>query len=147
ELVMCGTVEPTAGGYSVAAQFIGAKTGETFEIEPFTAADPATAAATIYSKFEAYIKQLSLARFCSDYLGSQQWDKAIENCTQALAVNPNSQTVRLLMAMAYYRSGMAADHSSVTDTAKLALAMEQYKKVVELNPVNQDALRQAGIIA
>lgn len=147
ELVMCGTVEPAGGGYNITAQVIGAKTGETFELAPINGvADPAAAAAQIYAQFETYIKQLQFASFCSQYLGSQQYDLALKNCNDALAVNPNSQTVRLLAGMALYRSGMAADQSEVTDSAKLAQAMEQYKKVIELNPVNQEALRQAGII-
>lgn len=147
ELVMCGSYEPAGSGYNVSAQFIGSKTGETFEIQPFQASDPTQAASQIYSQFEAYIKQLSLASFCNQYLGSQQWDLAVKNCNEALAVNPNSQTALSLKGMALYRAGMAADQTSVTDSAKLIESAAVYKKLLELNPVNQDALRQAGIIA
>ncbi|HUP89102.1 MAG TPA: tetratricopeptide repeat protein [Longimicrobiales bacterium] len=147
ELVMCGVVEQGASGYTINAQFIGAKTGETFELTPVQAADPNSAAAQIYSQFEKYITQLSLARFCNDYLASQQYDKALENCNQALQVNPNSQTVNLMKGMALYRTSMSADQATVTDTAKLQQSADVYKKVIELNPINQDALRQAGIIS
>lgn len=147
ELVMCGVVEKSAGGYTVNAQFIGAKTGETFELQPVTAADPNAAAAQIYSQFENYVKQLSFASNCSAYLGSQQYDLALQNCNQALEVNANSQSVNLLKGMALYRMSMSADQTVVTDTAKLQQAADVYKKVIDLNPVNQDALRQAGIIA
>lgn len=148
ELVMCGQYEAAAtGGFQVAAQFISAKTGETFEIAPFAATDPAQAAQQIYSSFENYVKQISLAAFCADYLASQQWPNALENCNQALAINPNSQVALMGKAMALYRLGMAADQSAVTDSARLLESMAIYSQVLQLNPVHQDALRQSGIIA
>jgi tetratricopeptide (TPR) repeat protein len=52
-----------------------------------------------------------------------------------------------MKGMALYRMGMAADQSAVTDSVRLREAYDVYKKVIELNPVEQDALKQAGIIA
>lgn len=148
ELVMCGQYEAAPnGGMQVAAQFISAKTGETFEVAPFTATDPAQAAQHIYGSFERYVKQLSLARFCADYLASQQWTNALDNCNNALAINPNSQVSLMGKGMALYRLGMSADQSAVTDTAKLLEAQAVYRRVLELNSVHQDALRQSGILA
>ncbi|MGQ0813322.1 MAG: tetratricopeptide repeat protein [Gemmatimonadota bacterium] len=148
ELVMCGQYEAAAGGgLQVGAQFISAKTGETFEVAPFTATDPAQAAQHIYSSFENYVKQISLAAFCADYLASQQWPNALENCNQALLINPNSQIALMGKGMALYRMGMSADQTTVTDSAKLREAEAVYKQVLALNPVHQDALRQSGIIA
>jgi tetratricopeptide (TPR) repeat protein len=143
ELVMCGSYD----GSQVSAQFISAKTGETFEVAPFASADPAQAGQQIYGLFENYVKQISLAAFCSDYLQSQQWSNALENCNQALAINPNSQISLSGKAMALYRMGMSADQNEVTDTAKIREAAAVYAKVVQLNPVHQDALRQSGILA
>ena len=147
ELVMCGTVEPGAGGNQVSAQFISAKTGETFEVAPFAAADPAQAAQHIFHSFENYVKQISLAAFCRDYLASQQWQQALDNCNQALGINANSQTALNMKGMALYRMAMAPDQSAVQDSARLREAYDVYRKVIELNPVEQDALKQAGIIA
>lgn len=147
ELVMCGTVEPGQGGNQVTASFISARTGETFEVAAFGAADPAQAAQHIYQSFENYVKQISLAAFCRDYLASQQYQQALENCNQALAINPNSQTALNMKGMALYRMSMNADQSAVTDSARLNEAFNIYRKVLELNPVDQDALKQGGIIA
>ena len=143
ELVMCGTVD----GNQVSAQFISAKTGETFEVAPFAASDPNQAAQHIFQSFENYVKQISLAAFCRDYLASQQWQQALDNCNQALGINATSQTALNMKGMALYRMSMAADQSAVTDSVKLREAYDVYKKVIELNPVEQDALKQAGIIA
>ena len=147
ELVMCGTVEPGASGNQVSAQFISARTGETFEVAPFPATEPAQAAQHIYQSFENYVKQISLAAFCRDYLASQQYAQALENCNQALAINANSQTALNMKGMALYRLAMTADQSAVQDSARLREAYAVYKRVLELNPVEQDALKQAGIIA
>ena len=143
ELVMCGSYD----GSQVAAQFISAKTGETFEVAPFAATDPNVAGQQIYGLFESYVKQISLAAFCADYLASQQWPNALENCNQALAINPNSQIALMGKAMALYRMGMTTAQDTVTDEAKLREAAAIYAKVVELNPVHQDALRQSGILS
>lgn len=147
ELVMCGQYEAAGGGNQVAAQFISAKTGETFEIASFQASEPAQAATHIYQAFEAYVKQISLAAFCRDYLASQQWSNALENCNQALAINPNSQVALMDKGMALYRMSMSTDQSTVEDTARLQEAAAVYVKVIELNPVHQDALRQAGVVS
>lgn len=147
ELVMCGTVEPGASGNQVSAQFISARTGETFEVAAFPAATPEQASQHIFQSFESYVKQISLAAFCRDYLASQQWAQALENCNQALTINPNSQTALNMKGMALYRSAMAPDQSTVQDSARLKEAFDVYRKVIELNPVDQDALKQAGIIA
>ena len=147
ELVMCGTVEPAAAGHQVTANFISARTGETFEVAGFAAADPKQAAQHIFQSFESYVKQISLAAFCRDYLASQQWQQALDNCNQALAINPNSQTALNMKGMALYRMAMAADQSTVQDSARLREAYDIYRKVIELNAVEQDALKQAGIIA
>lgn len=143
ELVMCGSYD----GSQVSAQFISAKTGETFEVQPFAASDPNAAGQQIYGLFESYVKQISLAAFCSDYLASQQWPNALDNCNQALAINPNSQIALMGKAMALYRMGMNATQDTVVDNAKLQEAAAIYAKVIELNPVHQDALRQSGILA
>ena len=147
ELVMCGTIEQGGTGNQVTAQFISARTGETFEVATFPSADPTQAATHIYQSFENYVKQISLAAFCRDYLASQQWTQALENCNQALQINANSQTALNMKGMALYRMSMAADQSAVTDSARLREAYAVYKRVIELNPVEQDALKQAGIIA
>jgi tetratricopeptide (TPR) repeat protein len=147
ELVMCGQYEAAGSGMQVAAQFISAKTGETFEIESFPATDPVAAAQHIYGKFENYVQQIRAAAICADYLGSQQWTNALDNCNQALQINPNSQVASMGKGMALYRMSVDANQAEVTDSAKLREAEAVYKQVLVLNPVHQDALRQLGIIS
>ena len=131
ELVMCGTYD----GAQVSARFIGAKTGEIFEIATFPQTEPAAAATRIFDDFEKYVNQIRLTNFCVDYLSSQQYENALEACQQSLAINDQS---------------VAAQYA----TARVLEALERYqesydalKVVLELNPAHEQALLSAGSVA
>ncbi len=138
ELVMCGSYEAQPGGsMKVSAQFIGAKTGETFEVPAITspAAQPAAAANEIFTSFQNYVTQLRAAAICQQYLGSQQWKSALDNCNDALKVNPNSST-------ALYGRARA-----LMEMDSLPAAYDALKQVIKVNPMHSDALRAAGVVA
>jgi tetratricopeptide (TPR) repeat protein len=145
ELVMCGIVEPG----KVSAQFIGAKTGETFEVPSFPATDPLAAERQIFTSFEKYINQLSLTAFCTDYLASSQWQNAIDNCSKALEVNQQSSTGLYGRARGYMGLAEAAD--AAKDSARAAesyvKALADLKQALVVNEVHQESLRAAGIVA
>lgn len=136
ELVMCGNYEPQAGGgMKLTTQFIGAKTGETFEVPPITATTPEDAGAKISAAFNTYVTQLGATAFCQQYLGSQQWASAITNCNAALAVNPNNST-------ALYQKARA-----LMEMDSLQASMDALKGVMKINPMHSDAIRMAGVVA
>jgi tetratricopeptide (TPR) repeat protein len=145
ELVMCGTVD----GSNVSAQFIGSKTGETFEVPSFASSDPLQAEKTIYNAFEKYINQLSLTAFCTDYLASSQWQNAIDNCTKALAVNAQSSTGLYGRARGYMGLADVAEQAKDTTTATTdyAKALVDLKQALVVNATSQEALRAAGIVS
>jgi tetratricopeptide (TPR) repeat protein len=135
ELVMCGEFSQGAGGNQVAARFISARSGETFEVESFSAANARQAGQQIFESFERYINQLRLTSFCVDYLGSSQWENARGMCGQALELNPQSMTAMYGVARALME----------LDSLDRSLAMLQ--DLLEINPVHQDALLAAGFVA
>lgn len=135
ELVMCGSYEPAGGGQKVTSAFVGAKTGETFDVPAFTAATPADAAKQIFSAFQNYVNQLRALAICQQYLGSQQWANALQNCNQALAVNAQSATAL------YYKSMALMNMDSLTE------ALATLRQVIKINPMHSDALRTAGVVA
>ncbi len=136
ELVMCGNYEPAAGGQmKVSASFVGAKNGETFEVPPFTAAQPQDAANQIFTAFDRYAAQIRSLAICQQYLGSQQYASALQNCNAALAVNPQSVTGLYLKANAL----MSMD--------SLGGSLAALKEVIKLNPMQSDAMRMAGVVA
>lgn len=136
ELVMCGNYEPNpGGGMKVTAQFIGAKTGETFEVPALTASTPEDAAAKIFAAFESYVTQLGATAICQQYLGSNNWQSALSNCNQALAVNANSSTAQFYKATA------------LMNMDSLQSSLEALKLAIKINPMYGDAIRLAGIVA
>jgi tetratricopeptide (TPR) repeat protein len=137
-LVVCGTYENAGGGeVRVTASFVGAQSGETFEVEPFTVAerDPRGAAAQILQTFDRWQNQLRHTLFCQQYMESEQWDLALTNCEQALAINPGSQSARYMTAYIHWQ------------TEDRERAMETLDRVLEVDPIHQDALKLAGIVA
>jgi hypothetical protein len=89
ELVMCGEFEPTpSGAMLVSARVISPETQETFEIQEFEAGNARDAAARIVQAFEGYTQYLSTALICQEYVDSQQWETALEQCARALLPRP-----------------------------------------------------------
>ena len=89
ELVMCGTIKPAADGMEVTASFISLDQSR-FEVPPVTSDDAKVVAQHIFSSFETFVNQLRLVQFCTEDLGSEQWDSALDKCGEALALNPAS---------------------------------------------------------
>ncbi|HEX7088595.1 MAG TPA: tetratricopeptide repeat protein [Longimicrobiales bacterium] len=135
EVVVCGTYQPAGEGMQVAAKFVTARTGEEFDIEPFVARSADSAALMLFSGFEKLVNQQRLSRFCIDYLASEQWANALENCNQALAINPNSPTTLYGRARA------------LVGLDSLEQAMPVLERLLEINPGHGDALQTAGYVA
>jgi tetratricopeptide (TPR) repeat protein len=136
-LVLCGDYENVGGGeVRVTASFIGSQSGETFDVDPFTVSerDARQAAQQILQTFDRYQTQLRHTLFCQQYMESEQWDQALSNCEQALAVNPGSRTAQYMIAYIYWKMERRAD------------AVEQLEAVLAADPINQDALKLAGIV-
>ncbi len=137
-LVLCGSYEPAGGDQvKVTAQFVGATNGEAFDVPDFTVSDrePKQAAQQILQTFDKWQTQLRHTVFCQQYMDSQNWESALENCNKALEINPNSQG-------ALYKKGYILWKMGNRDEALQAL-----KQDLELDPINQDALKLAGIVA
>jgi tetratricopeptide (TPR) repeat protein len=137
-LVVCGEYESVGNGeVRVEVSFVGAEDGETFEVEPFTISerDSRQAAERILQTFDEYQNQLRRTVFCSDYVDSEQWEQALDNCEQALAINPDSRAARYLTAYIYWQLERRDE------------AMAALDRVLEADPIYQDALKLAGIVA
>ncbi|HUH13395.1 MAG TPA: tetratricopeptide repeat protein [Longimicrobiales bacterium] len=172
ELVGCGSYSGS-GPYQVQAHFQGAKSGEPFEVAQFSAPDAKAAAQRVFTDFESYVNQLRLALFCVQYLQSQQWDNALENCERAIAINPNSVTALYGRAEALMKKAEAlvsvdngegmADSVATPDVDAIAAsanaelppeytslmeeALAGFDQVLEVNPIHESALTAAGYVA
>jgi tetratricopeptide (TPR) repeat protein len=136
ELVMCGEFEPTASGaMAVEARVVAPETQETFEIPRFEAANARDAAAQIVAAFENYVQYLSAGSICQEYIESEQWETALEQCERALALNPRGQSP-------LYARGFA-----LMNLERNEEALQAFQTVLEHYPVHEQSMLAAGIVA
>lgn len=137
-LVVCGEYESVGGGeVQVTASFVGAQDGETFSVDPFRVSerDARQAARQILQTFDEWQNQLRHTVFCQQYVESEQWDQALTNCEQALAINPASRTARYMTAYIHWHMDRHDEALRVVD------------EVLVDDPIHQDALKLGGIVA
>jgi tetratricopeptide (TPR) repeat protein len=132
---MCGQYQETGDNRQVTSRFVVPTTGEEFEVAPFTVREPKQAAAQIAGAFEQYLGQLRLAVFCNDELQREAWEAAIEQCGKVVEANPNSASNLYNLASAYMNAGQDD------------VALETFEKAIAINPVHQDAILAAGVVA
>ncbi|MGH7475398.1 MAG: tetratricopeptide repeat protein [Longimicrobiales bacterium] len=131
ELVLCGQYT----GNQVESRFVSAETGEEFVVPAFAASNPKQAAQQIFGQFQQYVDVLRFAQFCGDYLQSQNYASALENCNRAIAINPRSTGAQ------YYRGRALMEMDSLRES------LQAFRTVLELNPAHQDAMLTAGVVA
>ena len=120
--------------FSLSGVKFAAPGGTQFAIEDRTWGEKEyeTAAAEISGTFETYVTQLRHAAFCGDYYNSKDWSGAETNCLRALEMNPADTQTRLIYALV--RKEQGRDQESY----------EEVLKVIETDPLNEDALNLAG---
>ena len=75
------------------------------------------------------------AVFCNDYAASQQWDNALRNCDESLLINPNALSTRFLRGRILYEMERNDE------------ALEEFERVLAMDPFHEEALQIAGYIA
>ena len=123
--------------WMVSAQVWDIAGGESFDIDLFPAGekDKEGAALHIYEQFERYSTTVRSAAICQDYFASQQWDNALRNCDESLALNSSQIGTRYLRGRILYE--MENYDESLTEL----------ETVIAANPVHGEALQLAGYIS
>lgn len=136
-IVMCGTYEDVGGEYRVEVTFITVPDGDEFAIAPFTAGHEewVSAAEHLSQEFTTLVQELGTIRNCDTALRNADWDTAIEQCERAVAIAPDSYTVRRALAAVY------------RETEDWQASLEQYQVMLEERPQDEDALVAAGYVA
>ncbi|MDH3271113.1 MAG: tetratricopeptide repeat protein [Gemmatimonadota bacterium] len=121
----------------VSAEVWDVAASESFPIEPFAANEDneEVAARHIFEAFEKYSTTVRSAAICNDYFASQQWENALRNCDESLALNPNAVGTRYLKARILYEMENYPESLSELET------------VIEANPFHEEALQLAGYIS
>ena len=138
-IVFCGsyTEDKQARTFTLTGVKFATSSGAPLEVPDKTwpKDDHKIAAQEIAVLFNGFITRLRKAVFCGDYYNTKEYDKAEEYCLDVLAEAPNDTQVRLILAQVYRQS------------ERLEQAYDEVLKVVELDPLNEDALRLAGWLA
>jgi len=118
-------------------QFVDMASSQVFEVDPITVGkdDDRAAAQQIFDAFDAYVQQVRFRAFCFDYASSSQWDNALRNCDDALALNPADEGVKYQKAFVLWKM----------DQMEPALA--ELEAILEANPYHEEALQLGGFIA
>ena len=137
QVALCATYKRQGGEYVVNAQFWDVRSNESFEVKPVTAGekDDQAAAKGVFDQFDRYTTQLRAAANCQSYAGSHQWQNALDQCSQALELNPNAQGTRYLKAHIFY------------DMKNYPAALAELDSLLKQNPIHEEALNLAGYVA
>jgi tetratricopeptide (TPR) repeat protein len=112
--------------------------GEEFALDEFTVGEEdgdVEAAQQIFAQFDRYNNQVRATAFCADYAGSQQWEDALRQCDEALAINPEATSTR------YLRSQLLRELERNDDS------LEELQRVLSSDPFHEGALQLAGYIS
>jgi tetratricopeptide (TPR) repeat protein len=131
-LVLCGSVDETTN--QVEASFVNVA-GDAFDVPKFAMQSVEHGAQQVVQAFGTYIRQLSLLVFCDEYLQSESWQQALDNCNQAVELNPRSVT-------GHYGRG-----SALANLDRIDEALEAFQTVLRVDELNQDAMMHAGLLA
>lgn len=118
-------------------KFIDLGSSQEFAVEGFTTHrnDREAAAQRIVDAFGEYVLQLRHRRFCYEYAASSDWEGALRNCDDALALNPGDAGVMYQRAYILY------------ETDRQEQALEQLEALLEVEPYHDEGLQLAGFIA
>lgn len=150
-LALCASYKATGGGgFELGPiEFWDMATGEPLQVDAVTAAGKDAKKQAAEHIFQAFDRMVQLARaqqFCADYANSQQWENAMRNCDQALALNPNATGTRMRKAQINYELAKA-ETSEAAKTPLLQQSLDELKKVLEQNEFHEGALQLAGVIS
>ena len=137
-LVLCGGYEEVGNdSVHVEASFVGSQDGQEFEVPPFTIHERRheQAAQRILETFDRFQTQLRHTVFCQQYMDSQQWEEALQNCNTALEINPT------------YISALYKKAFILREMERYDEALQVLDTLLEEDPIHQDALKLAGIVA
>ncbi|HSH45046.1 MAG TPA: tetratricopeptide repeat protein, partial [Longimicrobiales bacterium] len=138
QLVVCGEYRDVGNDQmEVSARFVGAANAEEFVVPTFTVGkrDREQAARQMLESFDRWQTALRHSVFCNDYIQSEQWDQALGQCEQALAINPNATGT-------LYQKAFILNNLDRQDEALATL-----DQLLEQDQIHENALKLAGIVA
>ena len=140
KVVMCGTyVRDANDRYTVTAFFVDVQTNDELYVDPITTGredeDKREVAQHIFQSFDRMVAQIRHGQFCGEYAASQQWENSLQNCDQAIELNPGS------VGSHYTRAVV------LRELDRLEEALAAFQTVLELDPLHEDAMQNSGYVS
>jgi tetratricopeptide (TPR) repeat protein len=136
-VAVCGSyTEDAQRNVTVSASIRDVASSTEFPLESFTVTrdEREQAAQQIFTQFDRFNTQVRAAGICNDYAASQQWDNALRNCEESLAINPNAVPVRFLRGRILY------------EMERFDESLAEMEQVLASDPFHEDALQLGGYI-
>ncbi|HUF75041.1 MAG TPA: tetratricopeptide repeat protein [Longimicrobiales bacterium] len=136
-VAVCATyTEDAQRNMTVSASIRDVNASTEFALDPFTVPrnQREQAARQIFTQFDRFNTQVRSAGICNDYAASQQWENALRNCDESLAINPDASSVRFLRGRVLY------------EMERFEEALEELETVLDTDPFHEEALQLAGYI-
>lgn len=133
--VLWGTVEQGGAGLQAEVKFIDVQSGDEIALDDISGADANELGQAIFAAVDRSVEGIRQAAFCNDYLSSQQFDTALETCTEALEIVPQST------------SALYGRATALLNLERPEEALEDYEAVLAIDPMHEDALLGAGLAA
>ncbi len=135
QLVAWGEVRENGAGLEANVKFVDSRSGDEINVEGVAGATPIDLSSAIFASFERSVEGIRQASFCNDYLSSNQYEQALQNCESALAIVPTSG------------SALYGKATALLNLDRNQEALATYNQLLQVDPAHQDALLGAGLAA
>jgi tetratricopeptide (TPR) repeat protein len=138
QVVMCGSYSAVdRDQVEVQATFFTVPGGEEYRVDSFVIAtrDEQGAARIIMERFVEMTRQVEFVSYCQQEYASSNWQGALNYCTQAVELAPNSKSARFALARTYLE---------LEDFEK---SLAGFEVILAEDPYDGDALQNAGYAA
>ncbi len=136
-LVMCGEYHEEDGQIRYEARFITVPAGEEFPVEPqlLPERQHEEAARHILASFETTVEQVQYISWCGSEYNASNWEGAIEYCTRAVELVPESNEARFALAR------------TLMETEDYGESLDHFRRLLEAEPNSSQYLENAGWVA
>ncbi len=136
-LVMCGVYNREGDQLRLQATVYTVPGAEEYPVGSFLIAENDERGATerIMSNFSSMVEQVRFVGFCGEAYATNDWDRALQFCTQALQLAPESQSARI---------ALGGTHMELENFEE---ALSMFQQVLRVDEWNGDVLLNAGYAA
>jgi tetratricopeptide (TPR) repeat protein len=136
-LIFCGEYEAAGDQFEFTGRFVTVPGGEEFVAGPHRIAqgNEQGAARFIMDEFELMVESLRAVTFCGSEYNSSNWEQALDYCTRAIELAPESNQARFALARTHM------------ELEQYQESLEQFQKLLDYDPRDDRYLQNAGWVA